>query len=109
MRTRLKSNLLTIATQSDAAMALALHDTANFILTMVRVFAPVDTGWLRDSYQKESLSSLHILVGSMVNYSIHQEYGTSRGQRFTPHVRPAFMQAEPTFKAAMAARLKNLG
>ena len=108
MRTRLKSNLTRIATTSEAAMALALQDTADFILTLIRVYAPVDTGWLRDSYQKESLNSLHILVGSMVNYSIHQEYGTSRG-RFTPHVRPAFHQAEPMLPAAMLKRMRELG
>lgn len=90
-------------------MALALQDTAEFILTLIRVYAPVDTGWLRDSYQKESVNSLHILIGSMVNYSIHQEYGTSRGQRFTPHLRPAFHQAPPTLAANMKRRMNELG
>ena len=90
-------------------MALALHDTANFILMLIRIYAPVDTGWLRDSYQKESLSSLHILVGTMVNYSIFQEYGTSRGIKFTPHVRPAFHQGSTELIKNMKIRAKNLG
>jgi hypothetical protein len=89
-------------------MALALHDTAGFILNLIRIFAPVDTGWLRDSYQKESLSSLHILIGTAVNYSIFQEYGTSRG-RFTPHLRPAFHQAPPELIKNMKIRAKSLG
>ena len=106
---RLVSRLSIISTGAEAAVALALHDTANFILTLIRIYAPVDTGWLRDSYKKESLSLLHILIGSMVSYSIHQEYGTSRGGRFTPHVRPAFHQSTEKFQQAMKDRLRNLG
>lgn len=106
---KLVSRLSVIANGADAAVSLALHDTANFILMLVRAYAPVDTGFLRDSYKKESLAQLHILIGSMVNYSLFQEYGTSRGIRFTPHLRPAFFQAEPTFKQAMKNRAKDLG
>lgn len=106
---KLVSRLRVIATGADEAVSLALHDTANFILTMIRIYAPVDTGWLRDSYKKESLAQLHILIGSMVNYALFQEYGTSRGIRYTPHLRPAFMQADEIFKTAMKARLRNLG
>jgi hypothetical protein len=106
---RLVSRLKIIADKTDPAVGVALHDTANFILMLIRAYAPVDTGWLRDSYKKESLNLTHILVGSMVNYSIHQEYGTSRGQRFTPHVRPAFHQSGTFFEKALAARLKDLG
>lgn len=105
---KLVSRLKVISEGADAAVAVALHDTANFILLLIRIYAPVDTGWLRDSYQKESLSLLHILIGSAVNYSLFQEYGTSR-QSGKPHIRPAFMQSESYFKSAMVARLKNLG
>lgn len=105
---RLASRLRVISDGCDAAVALALHDTANFILTLIRAYAPVDTGWLRDSYKKESESLLHILVGSMVSYSIHQEYGTVR-QSGKPHLRPAFAQGETIFKPAMVRRLRNLG
>ena len=90
-------------------MALALHDTANFILTLIRIYAPVDTGWLRDSYQKESETSLRIIIGTMVNYAIFQEYGTSQGHRFTPHLRPAFMQSQAEMQKNMISRAKSLG
>jgi hypothetical protein len=106
---RLVSRLSVISTGAEASVALALHDTANFILVLVRLYAPVDTGWLRDSYKKESLALLHILIGSMVNYSLFQEYGTARGGKFTPHLRPAFWQSGEKFKQAMKARLANLG
>ena len=79
-----------------------------FILSLIRAFVPVDTGWLRDSYQKESVSQLHILVGTMVNYSIFVEYGT-RKQQAQPHITPAFLQAESYFQEQLALRLKNLG
>lgn len=109
MRIRLKSNLSRIATESEAAMALALHDTANFILQLIRLYAPVDTGFLRDSYQKESQSSLHILIGSTLNYAVFQEFGTSRPMRFTPHLRPAFHQAGPELPKNMRKRAALLG
>ncbi len=105
----LVSRLMVIEQGVDEAVSVALHDTANFILQLVRIYAPVKTGWLRDSYKKDTISQLHILVGSMVNYSIFQEYGTSRGIRFTPHLTPAFLQAEPYFKQQLAARIENLG
>lgn len=105
---KLVSKLGLIARASDEAAAVALHDTAAFILTLIRVYAPVDTGWLRDSYQKESIGPLHVLIGSMVDYAIYQEYGTSR-QSGKPHVTPAFHQATGFFKQALAARIKNLG
>jgi hypothetical protein len=104
----LKSNLVRVASRSEAAMGLALHDTANFILNLIRVYAPVDTGWLRDSYQKESLNSLHIIIGSIVNYSLIQEYGSSQGYRFTPHLRPAFHQGAPELARNMVKRAREL-
>lgn len=105
---KLVSRLRVIAEGADEALSLALHDTANFILILIRAYAPVDTGFLRDSYQKESISLLHILIGTMVNYSIFQEYGTSR-QSGTPHVTPAFMAGETIFRESLAARMWSLG
>lgn len=105
---KLVSNLTFIAENVDEAAAIALHDTANFILTLIRIYAPVKTGWLRDSYKKETIGPLHILIGSMVFYSIFQELGTSR-MAPRPHVIPAFEQARPFFEQQLAARIKNLG
>lgn len=105
---KLVSRLTMIADGADEAVSVALHDTAAFILALIRIYAPVDTGWLRDSYKKETVSQLHILIGSAVNYSLFQEYGTSR-MKGTPHVTPAFHQAEGFFRKQLAARVKNLG
>jgi hypothetical protein len=105
---KLVSKLRAIAEGSDEALSLALHDAANFILMLIRLYAPVDTGWLRDSYKKESVNQLHILIGTMVNYSLFQEFGSSR-QAGTPHVIPAFLQSEQFFMTAFESRVKNLG
>ncbi len=105
---RLVSKLTFIADNVDEAAALALHDTADFILVLIRVMAPVDTGWLRDSYKKESVSLLHILIGTMVNYSVFQEYGTVKMDA-RPHVTPAFEQAWLYFRAQLARRIEDLG
>lgn len=105
---RLVSRLRVIADGADDAVSVALHDTANFILTLIRIYVPVDTGFLRDSYKKQSVAQLHILIGTMVNYSIFQEYGTSK-MSARPHVTPAFMQAEGFFQNALKERIRNLG
>lgn len=105
---RLVSKLRFIADNADNAAAVAIQDTADFILMLIRVYAPVKTGWLRDSYKKDTITPLHILIGTMVNYSVFQEYGTSR-MAARPHVTPAFAQAESYFAGQLAKRLKNLG
>lgn len=105
---KLVSRLNIVTDKAEEAVSVALHDTANFILTLTRAYAPVKTGWLRDSYKKENLAQLHILIGSMVSYSLFQEFGT-RKMAARPHLTPAFMQAEPFFQAMLTARLKNLG
>lgn len=105
---KLVSKLTFIADHAEEAVSLALHDTAQFILTLVRIYAPVKTGWLRDSYKKETVSQLHIMIGSMVNYSIFQEFGTGR-MAARPHLTPAFHQAEAFFGVQLKSRVENLG
>lgn len=105
---RLVSKLTVIADGADEAVSLALHDTANFILNLIRILCPVDTGWLRDSHQKESLALTHIIIGTMVNYSVFVNFGTSRN-RSNPYFTTAFHQAESVFKQNFVKRLKDLG
>jgi hypothetical protein len=105
---RLVSRLRVIADEAPEAVSIALHDTADFILTLIRIYVAVDTGFLRDSYKKESLEQLHIVIGTMVSYSIFQEFGTSR-QPGKPHVVPAFQQAGTFFEKTLAERVENLG
>lgn len=104
----LESRLTYIADHSDEAVALALHDTAMFILTLIRLYVPVRTGWLRDSYKKESLGLMKILIGTMVNYSVFVEFGTSR-QAAKPHLTPAFWQSQNYFFEQLKKRHLDLG
>jgi HK97 gp10 family phage protein len=104
---KLVSRLSFIAAGADKAVAAALEDTANFILTLIRAYAPVDTGALRDSYEIEKVSPLYIIIGSMLNYSIFQELGTSR-MAASPHVLPAFLQGEDFFRNALIQRINEI-
>ena len=102
-----KSHLLEIAAAAPRALSEALDETADFILTLVRLYAPVKTGALRASYQKEQVSTLYFIVGSVLNYSVFQEYGTSRAAA-QPHLTPAFLQAEEFLRKKIAEKLSEL-
>lgn len=99
------SRLHLIADEAEEIVAECLKETAEFILTLIRIYAPVKTGALRASYQIEVVSPLHILIGSAILYAIFQEYGTSR-QSGTPHVTPAFAQAEAFILALLRSKLQ---
>lgn len=105
---KLVSRLNVFADKAPQAASIAIHDTANFIISIIRLYAPVDTGFLRDSYQKQTVSQLNVIIGSAVFYAVHQEFGTSR-QSGTPHLIPAFNQAINYYKKALAMRMKDLG
>ncbi len=103
----LVSRLMIIADQVDEATSLALHDTANFILQLIRIYAPVDTGWLRDSYEKKTIEQLHIMIGTMVLYAIYQEYGTTK-MAAQPHMTPAFWQSREYYYQQWRKRLMEM-
>jgi hypothetical protein len=105
---KVQNRLRLIADKGPEVMGLAVQDTADFMLNMIRIYAPVDTGWLRDSYQKESVGLLTVLVGTMVNYSLAQEFGTGN-MSGTAHFIPALVQAESFFALSVARRFENLG
>lgn len=104
----LKSNLTEIAGQAGAAAQRALLQTGADIVDLVKQLAPVDTGNLRHSYGAVPLSSNEVHVGTATEYSVHQEYGTSK-MSAQPHLTPAFAQSEPTFKARLAEEISKLG
>lgn len=109
---RLESRLPEIAAGIDEIMAEVLAETAEFILTFIRIFAPVKTGALRDSYQIEVESPLHILIGSTLLYAIFMELGFHhyKSGNFVgpyPHLVPAFLQGELFFRKAVEIKLKT--
>lgn len=105
---KLVSRLVFIAEHSPEAASLALHDTANHVLSLVRLYVHVITGWLRDSYRKESVAQLHIIIGTMVDYAVWEELGTMT-RKAHYHLTPAFAESERYFQETFAKYLKNLG
>lgn len=65
-----------------------------------KMFAPVDTGNLRQAITARPVDELTSEVISGADYAIFQEYGT-RFQPGTAHMRPALERVEPSFVAAM--------
>lgn len=102
-----KSNLLNIAAAAPKALSEALDETADFILTLIRLYVPVRTGALKASYRTERVSPLHLIIGSALNYSVFVEYGTSR-MGAQPHFTPAFLQAEQFLQAKIREKMASL-
>lgn len=93
----LKSNLTHIALQAPKFASEALLQTAADIVDITKQLAPVDTGALKQSYGAEPVSSTHVLVGSDLDYSVYQEFGTEN-MPAQPHLVPAFAQGEAIFR-----------
>ena len=70
-------------------------------------FAPVDTGNLKASINAQELDALRWIVGTVVEYGPHQEYGTVN-QSGTPYLRPAAERVRPHYIEAWAQFLGRL-
>jgi HK97 gp10 family phage protein len=70
-------------------------------------FSPVDTGNLKNSISASELNALMWIVGTVVEYGIHQEYGTvnQSGQAF---MRPAVERVRPAYIDAWGQFLRSL-
>ena len=100
----LKNDLSKIAKAAQPAAQRALMRTGADIVSVVKQLSPVDTGNLRHSYGAVPVSSNEVHVGTATEYAIFQEYGTSN-MAAQPHLTPAFMQSEATFRARLAEEL----
>lgn len=96
----LRSNLTHIALQAPEAAKEALLQTAADIVDMTKQFVPVKTGALKQSYGAIPIDSNTIQIGSDKEYALYVEYGTE-DMGAQPHLTPAFMQNEETFKARL--------
>jgi HK97 gp10 family phage protein len=103
----LKSNLSEIARAAPAAAQRALLQTGADIVDLTKQISPVDTGALRQSYGALPISSQEVHVGSDMPYAPYVEYGTVHSAA-QPHLTPAFMQAEDTFKHRLAEEIAKL-
>ncbi len=113
----LVSRLPILAEQIDDNVGHSLETVATFMLMMIKALAPVDTGALRRSYEKENLTPLWILIGSNpatgnrpdgkpVDYAIHQEFGTHK-MAAQPHLRPGFERGRAMIEAEIVNGLRS--
>jgi HK97 gp10 family phage protein len=115
---KIQSRLMQIRSLTPVATQKALLQTGADVLAMAKQFVPVDTGSLKDSGGAVPVSSSEVHVGfggpgvyhqnrEPEKYAVHVEYGTSVSPA-QPYLRPAFMQAEPTFKARLLQAMKSI-
>ena len=88
----------TALVRSKASQVVRL--AASDVEAHAKMFAPVDTGNLRQSIINRPVDELTSEIISGADYAIFQEYGT-RFQPGTAHMRPALERVEPSFIAAM--------
>ena len=72
--------------------------TAFAVETGAKQRSPVDTGFLRNSIQTQTVNDLTAEVTVGADYGVHQEYGT-RYQPAQPYLTPAADAARPAFEA----------
>jgi HK97 gp10 family phage protein len=117
-KTTLKSRLRPIAIAAPETAHRALLKTGVDILAVAKQLVPVDTSSLKDSGGVVPVSSTEVHVGfggpgvyhqnrEPEKYAIHVEYGTSQSPA-QPFLRPAFMQAEQTFKQRLKEEINKL-
>jgi HK97 gp10 family phage protein len=104
---KLVSNLGRIAVQAPQAAKAALLQTAADIVDLTKQLSPVDTGALKQSYGAVPVDSGTVQIGSDKLYAPYVEYGTSH-QAAQPHLTPAFLQSEETFKARLSEAIERL-
>lgn len=105
---KLQSNLTHIALQAPRAAKEALLQTAADIVDMAKQLSPVDTGALRQSYGAVPIDSNTVHIGSDKEYAPYVEYGTSK-MGAQPHLTPAFLQNEETFKQRLKEAAERMG
>ncbi len=82
------------------AIVASVKASCALIETSAKIFAPVDTGRLRDSIATTIDDSGKTVVGTVgtdVPYAVHQEFGT-RFQKGTPFLRPAIDENRAAIK-----------
>lgn len=86
-----------IIAKAHEAVAAAVRDAAAQLESRAKEMAPVRTGALRDSIHTEMDGDLVAQVGSDLDYSVYQEYGTSRMPAH-PFMTPAAEEARQIFE-----------
>jgi len=96
----LRNNLGVISEAVRARASEAVRKAALDIEAHAKVNAPVDTGALRNSITTEEVDDLNQIVGTNVEYSIYQEFGTVKMPAH-PFLIPAAETVKPEFEKAL--------
>ena len=77
---------------------------ARIVETHAKVYAPVDTGFLRNSILVDEVTSDKAVIAPHTEYAEHVEFGTSR-MAAQPYMRPALDQHESEIIGAVEATI----
>ncbi len=70
-----------------------LEAGARIVETYSKILCPVDTGFLRNSIQVDSVTPIEATIAPHTDYAEHVEFGTSR-MAAQPYMRPALDEHE---------------
>lgn len=115
---KLKSNLSKIAREAPQAALKAMLQTGADVLDVAKQLVPVDTSSLKASGGVVPEDSSTVIVGfggpgvyfsgrEPERYATHVEYGTVKSPA-QPFLRPAMMQAEPTYRKRLLQALEEI-
>lgn len=96
-----------------ARAATVVRTVSSLIVRDAKLFAPVDTGYLRSSIGDEILGDGHsgritAIIGPTADYGIYQELGTSRMPP-NPFLFPAFDRHTGSIEDALLASVGDIG
>jgi HK97 gp10 family phage protein len=99
----LRRNLARLAgAERRQAQADGLEAGARIVETHAKLVAPVDTGFLRNSIQVDSVTPVEAIIAPHTEYAEFVEFGTSR-QAAQPYMRPALDEHEREILGAIEA------
>ncbi len=99
----LRRNLARLAgNERRQAQTDGLEAGARIVETHSKLLCPVDTGFLRNSIQVDSVTANEAIIAPHTEYAEHVEFGTER-QAAQPYMRPAIDEHEGEIVAAIEA------
>ena len=99
----LRRNLARLAgAERRQAQADGLEAGARIVETHAKLVAPVDTGFLRNSIQVDSVTPVEAIIAPHTEYAEFVEFGTSR-QAAQSYMRPALDEHEREILGAIEA------
>ena len=100
---QLSRNLSRLAgAQQRQAQQDGLEAGARVVETHSKILCPVDTGFLRNSIQVDSVTPVEAIIAPHTEYAEHVEFGTER-QAAQPYMRPALDEHEAEILDAIRA------